>query len=85
VLARQPKASSTLRTHTFGVTTEPDCKVALCAQHIELINIFVFDGKIAIIMLKLLDTITQNFSVRVTRCPEFVHTCKYALYIEKGF
>jgi hypothetical protein len=59
--------------------------VALCAQCTELIHIVVFFGKTAIIVPKLLGTTTQNFSARVTRCPEFVHTCKYALYIEKGF
>jgi len=59
--------------------------VALSAQRTELIHIFVFDGETAIIMPKLLGTTTQNYSARVTRCPEFVHTCKYALYIEKGF
>ena len=31
--------------------------------------------------LKLLGTNTQNFAARVTRCSEFVHPCKYALYI----
>jgi len=67
------------------VTSEPDCNVALCAQCSELIHVFVFDGKTAIIMMKLLGTITQNFAARVTRCPEFVHPCKYALYIENGF
>jgi len=36
-------------------------------------------------MPKLLGTTMQDFSARVTRCPQFVHTCKYALYIEKGF
>jgi len=35
-------------------------------------------------MPKLLGTTMQDFSARVTRCPQFVHTCKYALYIEKG-
>ena len=49
------------------------------------IYIFVFDGKTAIIMLKLLGTTTQNFAARVNRCPEFVHSCKCALYIENGF
>ena len=32
-------------------------------------------------MLKLLGTIIQNFVARVTRCPEIVHSCTYALYI----
>jgi hypothetical protein len=59
--------------------------VALCAQRTELIHIFVFDEETAIIMPELLGTTMQNFSARVTRCPEFVHTCKYALYTEKGF
>jgi hypothetical protein len=67
------------------VTCEPDCNVALCAQHIELLHIFVFDGKTAIITLKLLCTITQNFAAIVTRCPEFVHPYKCALYFENEF
>jgi hypothetical protein len=74
-----------LRTHNSGVTCEPDCNVALCAQRTELIHVCVFDRKTAIIMLKLLGTTTQNFAARVNRCPEFVHPCKYALYIENGF
>jgi hypothetical protein len=59
--------------------------VALCAQRNELIHTSVFDGKTAIIMLKLLGTTIQNFAARVNRCPDFVHPCKYALYIENGF
>jgi hypothetical protein len=35
-------------------------------------------------MPKLLSTTMQNFSARVTSCPQFVHTCKYALYIEEA-
>jgi hypothetical protein len=50
-----------------------------------MIHICVFDRKTATIMLKLLGTTTQNFAARVTRCPEFVHPCKYALYIENEF
>jgi len=49
------------------------------------IYIFVFNGKTAIIMLKLLGTTTQNFAARVNRCPEFVHPSKCALNIENGF
>jgi hypothetical protein len=55
--------------------------VALCAQRIELIHIFVFDGKTAIIMLKLFGTTTQNFAARVTRCPEFVHPCTVHVHL----
>jgi hypothetical protein len=36
-------------------------------------------------MLKLLGTIIQNVAARVTRFPEFVHSCTYAFYIENGF
>ena len=85
VLARWPKGSSTLRTHNSVVTCELDCIVALCAQRNVLIHIFVFDRKTAVTMLKLLGTTTRNFAARVNRCPEFVHLCKYALYIENGF
>jgi hypothetical protein len=72
-------------THNSGVTCEPDCNVALCAQRTEPIHIFVYDGKTAIIMLKLLGTTTQNFAASVKSCPDFVHPCKYALYIKNGF
>jgi len=46
---------------------------------------FTVCRKTAIIMLKLLGTTTQNFAAGVNRCPEFVHPCKCALYIENGF
>jgi hypothetical protein len=80
-----PKVSSTLRTHSSGVTCEPDCNVALCAQHTELIHIVVFVGKTAVIMPKLLGTTTKfcGQSDQVPRVCAYTHT--YALYTENGF
>jgi hypothetical protein len=55
--------------HSSGVTCEPDCNVALCVQHTELIHMFVFDGKTAIITPKLLGTTMQNVYCQSDQVP----------------